>query len=349
VPNAIHHFTYFQAVVIGLIQGVTELFPISSLGHAVLIPHWIGGSWAQAVGDESTGESPYLAFIVVLHVATALALLVYFWREWVKIVGSLFGSIRRRKIETVHERLAWLLVIATIPAGITGLAFEHTLRTIFAKPLAAAVFLTINGLILFAGEWLRRRSLQRKADEAAKLPVEQTANVEGSTAVPAAAAVGQTDTTAATVSTDKTAAHGNAVVDLESDAQIDAAVTTNLRWIDAVWIGFAQVLALFAGISRNGVTMVAGLIRDLDHEEAVRFAFLLATPIILAAGVLKIPDFTGSLGDGIRGQALAGGIAAFFGALFATRFLTRYFRNNTLTPFAIYCVVFGAASIIRFG
>ena len=346
MTTAIHHFTYFQAVIIGLIQGVTELFPISSLGHAVLIPHWIGGSWSQAVGDESTGESPYLAFIVVLHVATALALLVYFWREWVKIVGSLFSSIRRRKIETVHERLAWLLVIATIPAGLTGLAFEHTLRTIFAKPLAAAVFLTINGFILFAGEWLRRRSLQRQAEAAANASNETTA-APPTTAVPASATVGS-DSSATTVSAARPAEHGSAVVDLESDAQIDSAVTTRLRWIDAVWIGFAQVLALFAGISRNGVTMVAGLIRDLDHEEAVRFAFLLATPIILAAGVLKIPDFTGSLGDGIRGQALVGGIAAFFGALFATRFLTRYFRNNTLTPFAIYCVVFGAASIIRF-
>jgi undecaprenyl-diphosphatase len=346
VTTAIHHFTYFQAVVIGLIQGVTELFPISSLGHAVLIPHWIGGSWSQAVGDESTGESPYLAFIVVLHVATALALLVYFWREWVKIIGSLISSIRYRRIETVHERLAWLLVIATIPAGLTGLAFEHALRTIFAKPLAAAIFLTINGFILFAGEWLRRRSLQRKAEEAANAPAEQAAAVPPSAAAPASSAAGQSDATAVTA---HTSAHSSAVVDFESDAQIDATVTTQLRWIDAVWIGFAQVLALFAGISRNGVTMVAGLIRDLDHEEAVRFAFLLATPIILAAGVLKIPDFTGSLGDGIRGQALAGGVAAFIGALFATRFLTRYFRTNTLTPFAIYCVVFGAASIIRFG
>jgi undecaprenyl-diphosphatase len=347
VTTAIHHFTYFQAVVIGLIQGVTELFPISSLGHAVLIPHWIGGSWAQAVGDESAGESPYLAFIVVLHVATAIALLIYFWREWVRIVGSLFGSIRRRRIETVHERLAWLLVIATIPAGITGLAFEHELRTVFAKPLAAAVFLTINGFILFAGEWLRRRSLRRAAEEAANTPGSQAATEQPPTAVPASAAVGQSDMTASPVSPAKPD-HGGPVVDLESDQQIDAAVTTRLRWIDAVWIGFAQVLALFAGISRNGVTMVAGLIRDLDHEEAVRFAFLLATPIILAAGLLKIPDFTGSLGDGIRGQAIAGGIAAFIGALISIRFLSRYFRTNTLTPFAVYCVVFGTASIIRF-
>ncbi|HTW21357.1 MAG TPA: undecaprenyl-diphosphate phosphatase [Mycobacteriales bacterium] len=299
-----HHLTYLQAIVIGAIQGVTELFPVSSLGHAVLVPHWIGGSWAQTVGDESTGESPYLAFIVVLHVATALALLVYFWREWVDIVRALFRSIARRRIETVHERLAWLLVIATIPAGITGLLLEHELRVVFAKPLAAAIFLTINGFVLFGGEWLRRRSLARGGLEAGS--------------------------------------------DHTSEA-VDAAVVTRLRPVDAGWIGLAQVLALLAGISRSGITMVAGLARDLDHEQAMRFAFLLATPIILAAGVLKIPDFTGHLGNGIRVQALGGAVAAFIGAFLSTRFLARYFRSNNLTPFAVYCLLFGVASIIRFG
>jgi undecaprenyl-diphosphatase len=300
----LHHFTFFQAIVIGAVQGVTELFPVSSLGHAVLIPHWIGGSWARAVGDESTGESPYLAFIVVLHVATALALLVYFWREWVLIIKGLFGSIARRRIETVHERMAWLLVIATIPAGITGLVLEHELRVVFAKPLAAAIFLTINGFILLGGEQLRRRAINRADAEAASAS--------------------------------------------QTGAEIDAAVVTRVRPRDAVWIGLAQTLALFAGISRSGVTMVTGLARGLDHEQAVRFAFLLATPIILAAGLLKIPDFTGHLGDGIRGQALAGAGAAFVGALLATKFLTRYFQTNRLNPFAIYCLLAGTASIIRF-
>jgi undecaprenyl-diphosphatase len=300
----VHHFTYFQAIVIGALQGVTELFPVSSLGHAVLVPHWIGGSWAQAVGDESQGESPYLAFIVVLHVATALALLVYFWREWVEIVRSLVRSIVHRRIETVHERLAWLLVIATIPAGLTGLLLEHELRVLFAKPIAAAIFLTVNGFVLLAGEWLRRRNIAAGGIEAG--------------------------------------------TDHSSEA-VDAAVVTQVRPVDAGWIGLAQVLALFAGISRSGITMVAGLVRGLDHEQALRFAFLLATPIILAAGLLKVPDFTGPLGDGIRMQALAGAGAAFIGALLATKFLTRYFQSNKLTPFAVYCLLFGTASIIRFG
>jgi undecaprenyl-diphosphatase len=303
-----HHMTFLQAIVIGALQGITELFPVSSLGHSVLIPHWIGGSWASLVGDESQGESPYLAFIVVLHVATALALLVFFWRDWVQIVRGLFRSLFRRRIETVHERLAWLLVIATIPAGITGLAFEHELRVLFAKPEAAAVFLTINGLILFAGERLRKRSLEHGGRDSIH----------------------------------------DEPLDPNLDEVLDEVVVTRVRPIDAGWIGLSQVLALFAGISRSGITMVAGLVRGLDHEQAVRFAFLLATPIILAAGVLKVPDFTGHLGDGIRGQALAGAVAAFIAALISTKFLTRYFRTNNLTPFAIYSLVVGIASIIRF-
>jgi undecaprenyl-diphosphatase len=307
----VHHFTFVQAIVIGAIQGVTELFPVSSLGHAVLIPHWIGGSWAAAVGDESQGESPYLAFIVVLHVATALALVVFFWREWVRILTGLWTSIRYRRIEALYERLAWLLIVATIPAGLVGLLLEHELRVLFAKPEAAAIFLTVNGFILIGGERLRRRSL-----------------------VTADAAPGET-------------AAGETVAE-RSSAEIDADIIGQVRVRDAGWIGVAQVLALFAGISRSGITMVAGLIRGLDHEQAVRFAFLLATPIILAAGLLKIPDFTGPLGDGIRGQALAGAGAAFIGALFATAFLTRYFKTNKLTPFGVYCLLFGVASIFRF-
>jgi undecaprenyl-diphosphatase len=313
-----HHFTFVQAIVIGAIQGVTELFPVSSLGHAVLIPHWIGGSWAAAVGDESTGESPYLAFIVVLHVATALALLVFFWREWIKILGGLWTSIRHRRIETLYERMAWLLIIATIPAGLTGLLFEHALRTVFAKPEAAAIFLTVNGFILLAGERLRRRSNERVAVGAGGGGVDSAGCAADGTEVERPA------------------------------EEIDADIVAGVRFRDAGWIGLAQILALFAGISRSGITMVAGLLRGLDHEQAVRFAFLLATPIILAAGLLKIPDFTGPLGDGIRGQALAGAGAAFVGALFATAFLTRYFKTNKLTPFGVYCLLFGIASIFRF-
>jgi len=282
--------SFFQAIVIGVLQGVTELFPVSSLGHSVLVPAWLG--WDALLGGQSADESFFLAFIVGLHVATATALVIYFWRDWVAIVGGLFTSIRTRRVDTSTQRLGWLLVLATIPVGIVGLALEHSLRTLFAKPLAAAIFLTINGLILLGGELLRRRQLAEHALPARsldKLPVG-----------------------------------------------------------DGVLIGTSQIAALFAGISRSGITMVTGLLRGLDHEDAARFSFLLATPVIAAAGILKLPDLFGPLGDGIRGQVVVGSIVAGVAAYVSVRFLVRWFRTRTLTPFAIYCLVAGGLSIIRF-
>ena len=161
------HLTFLQAIVIGVVQGVTELFPVSSLGHSVILPALVGGSWKTLVTQEHEAESPYLAFIVGLHVATALALLVFFWRDWVRIIGGFFTSVRRRRIDTVHEKMAWLIIVATIPAGILGIALEHVFRTIFAKPELAAIFLTINGGILYAGERLRRRAVARRSAGAA--------------------------------------------------------------------------------------------------------------------------------------------------------------------------------------
>ena len=152
------HLTYAEAMVVGLIQGVTELFPVSSLGHNVLIPALIGGSWAQDL-NVSKPESPYLAFIVGLHVATALAMILYFWRDWLRIIGGFFTSLRDRQISTPDQRLAWLIIVATIPVGIAGLLLEHLFRVVFSKPILTAIFLACNGLILFAGEWRRRRTL----------------------------------------------------------------------------------------------------------------------------------------------------------------------------------------------
>lgn len=280
--------TYLQAVVIGALQGVTELFPISSLGHSILVPAWLGGSWSNLVTQgNSGGHTPYLAFVVGLHVATALALLVFYWRDWVRIVGALVTSVRTRRIETSGQRLAWLLVVATVPTGLLGLAFEHPLRTLFATPVIAAAFLTLNGVILAIGEVLRRRAPGTRALE-------------------------------------------------------------ELSVREAGGIGLAQSLALLAGISRSGVTMVGGLIRGLDHEDAAKFAFLLATPIILAAGVLKLPELAGPAGDGILGQVLAGSAVAAASAYLSVRFLTRYFEHRTLLPFAVYCVIAGAASVVHF-
>jgi undecaprenyl-diphosphatase len=291
--------TYLQAIVIGILQGITELVPISSLGHSVLVPELLG--WHSLVAGQSADESFYLAFLVGLHVATAIALLIFYRRDWARVIRGFFSSIRKRQIDTAPERMAWLLVLGTVPVGLVGLVFEHSLRTVFAKPTAAAIFLTLNGVILLAGERLRRRSETREL-------VQDHAH--------------HTDP-------------GNDVGrDLDS-----------LELREGVFIGSAQILALFAGISRSGVTMVAGLLRGLDHEDAARLSFMLATPVIFAAGFYKLPDLLGHNGDHIRGQVLVGSIAAGISAYVAIRFLTRYFETRTLTPFAIYSLVFGVAMI----
>jgi undecaprenyl-diphosphatase len=336
VPTDNPHINFFQAITIGVMQGVTELFPVSSLGHSVLVPALIGGSWETLVSQEHASESPYLAFIVGLHVATALALLLFFWRDWVRIIRGFASSLPRlvRRLfrqpvegpllRTVHEKMAWLIIVATIPAGVIGLALEHVFRTLFAKPLAAAIFLTINAGILFAGEKLRRQSKDR---------------VE----VAAAAAEGS-DNAAVSLA----AAHDDPNYDPEHDPENDVEITRRFTFRDAAVVGVFQSLALLAGISRSGITMVAGLIRGLDHEQAVRFGFLLATPVIFAAGVYKIPDLSGPLGTGIRGQVVAGSVAAFLAAIVTIKFLVRWFRTRTLTPFAWYCGIFGVVCIVRF-
>jgi undecaprenyl-diphosphatase len=310
--------SYAESIVIGALQGITELFPVSSLGHSVILPALIGGEWGKDL-DVSTPESPYLAFIVGLHVATAAALLVVFWRDWVRIIGGFFTSIRYRRVSTPAERLAWLIIIATIPVGLAGLLLEHLFRTVFGKPLPAAAFLVANGLVLLLGEYLRRRANTR-------VPV-------------AVGAAGATDTPDGVLDLDA------GVDEVEADRRSDLRLGT-LSFKRGLLIGSAQVLALLPGISRSGATMVAGLLRGLSHRDAARFSFLLATPVILAAGVLKVPDLFGPLGAGIHGQILAGSIASFVGAFVAVRFLERYFRTRTLVPFAIYCIVGGAAAFV---
>ena len=296
-----HKLSYFQAVVIGLLQGVTELFPISSLGHSVILPKLFG--WDSLAKAQSQSESFYLAFLVALHVGTAIALFVYFRKEWYGIIGGFFRSLANRRIEASDERLAWLLIVATIPAGITGLLFEHELRTVFAKPLAAAVFLMVNGLILLAGERYRRRAEVREL----------------------------------------VATHATSHSETEVGRRLDT-----LDFKESVAVGVAQIGALFAGISRSGITMIAGLARGLDHEDAARFSFLLATPIIFGAGLVKLPDLFGHLGNGVRGQSLVGAIAAGLAAFVSVRFLMRFFETKTLWPFGIYCLVFGGICTIAF-
>ncbi|MFI9365925.1 undecaprenyl-diphosphate phosphatase [Kitasatospora sp. NPDC053057] len=297
--------TYPEAIGVGLLQGVTELFPVSSLGHSILLPAVIGGKIQRDLDMTADGSS-YLAALVALHLATALALVVFFWRDWVRVVSGLFGSIRHRRVQTRDEKLAWLLIISTIPVGVAGLVLEKALRHALGKPLPAAVFLALNGLVLLGAERLKRGgSGRRRAGHAA--PVDEPG------LDPAVA----------------------------SDIRL-----TRLGYGQGAWIGAAQILALFPGISRSGVTMSAGILRGLHHEDAARFSFLLATPVILAASVLKVPELFKPENSAVLGPVAAGSVAAFVAGYVSVRFLTKYFETRSLTPFAVYCFLAGVGSAV---
>jgi len=341
------HLTYAEAGVIGLLQGITELFPISSLGHAVLIPAVVGGQWAQDL-NVSEAESPYLAFIVGLHVATATAMILYFWRDWLRIIKAFFASIghviapapgtRRFEPQNTDQMLAWMIILATIPVGLAGLALEHDFRVYFSKPVLTSVFLFVNGLILLAGERARRRSSDMEAQEIA-------ADMQAvSERQKAAVAAGTGGGTGRHSSGQRALKQQHASLAVESDRRI----TRRVGWLGALGLGASQILALLPGISRDGTVMVAGMFRGLSRQDAARFSFLLSAPVILAAGVLKIPDLTGPLGAGIRGPILFGSLLSGIGAYLSLRFLMRYFSNpkRTLTPFAIYCLVVGLGCFI---
>ena len=283
-----HPISYFQAIVLGLVQGIAEPFPISSLGHAVILPRLFGWNIHQ-------NDKFFLTFLVATHFATAIVLFLMFWEDWKRILSGLFRSIGQREIRGSDERLAWLLVVGTIPAGILGLLLESSLRKLFASPASAAAFLTVNGVLLLAFERMRKRA-PRPGDYLG-----------------------------------------------DSDERI-----AKLSWRQAVAVGTSQAAALVPGISRSGVTMGGGLLVGLSHKDAARFAFLLATPIILAAGVLKLPELAGPQGNGVRGPALVGALCAGATAWASVRFLMRYFETQTLMPFAVYCAAAGTAAAIWF-
>lgn len=278
--------TYLQALILGVLQGVSELFPISSLGHSVIIPRLLGWSIDQ-------GSDFFLAFLVGMHLATALVLLGFFWRDWLKVAGGLLRSLREREINRADTdaRLAWLLVFGTIPAGLLGLALQQQLQALFASPQAAAFFLILNGVLLFGAEWLRRRTARARF------------------AGPA------------------------------GDEEI-----AQMSWQQAIGVGLMQALALIPGFSRTGASIAGGLLVGLSHESAARYSFLLATPIIAAAAVLKLPELALSGDTSGFGPLVLGAVCAGIAAFFSVRFLTRYFRTNTLTPFAVYCAAAGLLS-----
>jgi undecaprenyl-diphosphatase len=280
--------SYPQAIVLGLLQGVSELFPVSSLGHSVILPKLLGWNIHQ-------NDSYFITFLVATHLATAIVLFVFFWRDWVRIFKGLGRSLRDRGIDPAdHDaKLGWLLVVGTIPAGLLGLLLEHKLRSAFASPQSASIFLMLNGLLLYGAELLRRRAPQTDEDD-------------------------------------------------------DARIARQVTWRATLGIGTAQAIALIPGFSRSGATMAGGLLAGLSNKDAARFAFLLATPIIGAAAILKLPDLAGQAGNGVRGQALVGALCSGLMAFLAVKFLMRYFETRTLVPFAVYCFSAGLACTIWF-
>jgi undecaprenyl-diphosphatase len=296
----------------------------------------------------SKAESPYLAFIVGLHVATATAMIIYFWRDWLRIVKGFFASIghmmapaagtARFQPQDTDQMLAWMIILATIPVGLAGVALEHTFRTVFSKPLLTASFLFVNGFILLAGERARRRGADKEAEEIA-------ADLQAVTERQKAGVAAGTPGGGGRHSSGQRAMkqqHANLAV------EADQRIVRRTGWLGAFLLGASQILALLPGISRDGTVMVAGMFRGLSRQDAARFSFLLSAPVILAAGLLKVPDLTGPLGAGIRGPILFGSLLSGVSAFFALRFLVRYFSDpkRTLTPFAIYCLAAGAGAFI---
>lgn len=282
--------SYFQAILLGLTQGASEPFPVSSLGHAVLLPGLAGWNIHQ-------NDKFFLTFLVATHFATALAFLLFFLRDWIKIVGGILRSLRDRRIrpEDTYARLGWVLVVGTVPAGILGLALQHPLEKLFASPSVAAAFLIVNGCALLLFERLRKRP-PRPGD------------YQG-----------------------------------DSDARI-----AKLGWRQAIAIGTSQACALIPGISRSGFAMGGGLLCGLSNEDAARYGFLLATPIILAAAALKLPELLGPEGDGVRGPAFVAALCAAVTTLVSVKFLLRFFQTKRLSPFGFYCIVLGVVSTLVF-
>lgn len=281
--------TYIQAIIMGILQGATELFPVSSLGHSVIIPSLFGWNIDQSANS-------FLIFLVATHLATSLVLFAFFYKDWAKIIIAVLKSIKARYINLTdtYAKLGWLIVVGSIPAGIIGLLLEKKLQTLFASPKAAAFFLICNGLLLYVAELIQRK--------------------------------------------------GN-VTEEVIDSVKDTKIAHKLSWVRSVKIGFAQAIALIPGFSRTGATIAGGLLVGLNREEAARFSFLLATPIIFAAATLKLPELALSGAGSIAGQTLIGSIAAAIAAYFSVRYLTKYFKTNTLEPFAYYCLIAGLFSL----
>jgi undecaprenyl-diphosphatase len=280
--------SYFQAIILGALQGITELFPISSLGHTIILPSLFGWKINQS-------EEFFLIFLVATHFATAIVLFFFFFNDWLKIIRGIFRSIARMKIpeQDTHAKIGWLLIIGTIPAGLLGLLLEKKLKLLFATPYIVAYVLILNGILLYAAELLRRKQTLREP---------------------------------------------------KIESYDDYKIAKLSLW-QSFKIGVAQCLALIPGFSRTGSTIAGGLLNNLNHEDSARFSFLLATPIILAAAILKLPELSKSTSAEF-GPLIAGVLASAIAAYFSVKFLTNYFKKYTLTTFAVYCVAIGIISVL---
>ena len=274
----------------GLLQGATELFPVSSLGHAVIIPSLLHWSFKQS-------DPSFVPFLVLLHLGTAGALLVLYRSQWVDLIAGFIRAAIRGRITNPTERLSMLLMVGTLPAAVLGVFLENRIKSLFASAYVAAVFLIVNGLSMLGFELLRRRAEHR-------------------------------------------AALANVTHEEREERFADA---SQISFRAALIVGACQAFAFIPGISRSGVTIGGGLLAGLRHEEAARFSFLLATPVILAAGLVEVPLLFSSgvpVGEYLLGAVLAG-LAAYASA----RFLLRYFRSGRLDPYGWYCIAAGLLSL----
>jgi len=334
--------TYLQAIILGAVQGITELFPISSLGHSIILPTLLGWKIDQ-------GADFFLIFLVATHFATALVLFIYFWKDWKRIILGLLRSIKHITIANLsaeHKadaRLGWLLVVGTVPAGLLGLLFQNKLQALFASPKYVSIFLICNGLVLFGAEYLRKRK-EKMIKGQVKNPPSLTSfrdtpfkKGESNAEIPLVKGVAEAKPRSGDLQDSRF--HGN-----DKNGRNDK----QLSWANSFKVGLAQALALIPGFSRTGSALGGGLLVGLDHEEAARFAFLLATPIIGAAAALKLPHFLLHIHSYPAGSIFVGAIAAAICAYFSVKFLLKYFKTKTLTPFAVYCILAGAASTAFF-
>jgi len=263
----------FQAILLGVVQGLTEFLPISSSGHLAILP------WMFRFPD------PGLSFDAALHLGTLVGIVAFLWRDWLRLIGYFLQSLKRWNLAQDHNQaLVWMILISTVPGGLAGVLFEDFVEHKLRAPWLVAILLIVMGIIL----WIVDRASRK------------TKGMD------------------------------------------------QITWLEAIGIGLAQTLALAPGISRSGITITAGLIAGLKREDAARFSFLLATPIILGAGLFKVRHLVHGFSPGEALPFVLGVFSAALVGYFAVWFLLRYLQRNSLALFVWYRLLAGAAVLALF-